>query len=83
MSCIKCNSERIMSIQAHCSDLFCMDYKGKELISSGYVPYEIGIGGGDDVILDICADCGQVQGEYPIKEELFQIIKGENAGVIL
>jgi hypothetical protein len=28
----------------------------------------MGIGGGDNVRMDICLDCGQVQGTYPIPQ---------------
>jgi hypothetical protein len=70
--CIKCKSDRIIDLQAHCSDLFCLNYKDREIISSDYVPYEMGIGGGDDVLLEICMECGQVQGEFPIDHELFK-----------
>ena len=70
MECLKCKSDRIIDLQAHCSDLFCLNYKGREIISSDYVPYEMGIGGGDDVDLEICMNCGQVQGTFPIEHEL-------------
>jgi hypothetical protein len=28
----------------------------------------MGIGGGDDVDIDLCLQCGQVQGEFPIPD---------------
>jgi len=32
----------------------------------GYVPRDLGIGGGDDVNFDYCLDCGQIQGRFPL-----------------
>jgi hypothetical protein len=32
----------------------------------GYVPRDLGIGGGDDVEFDYCLDCGQIQGRFPL-----------------
>jgi hypothetical protein len=34
--------------------------------SHGYVPRDLGIGGGDDVHFDYCLDCGQIQGKFPL-----------------
>jgi hypothetical protein len=30
------------------------------------VPRDLGIGGGDDVQLTYCLDCGQIQGKFPL-----------------
>jgi len=39
----------------------------------GYVPRDMGIGGGDYVKFSYCADCGQIQGEFPVKlEEIYE-----------
>jgi hypothetical protein len=32
----------------------------------GYVPDDLGIGGGDDVHFAYCLDCGQIQGTFPL-----------------
>jgi hypothetical protein len=32
----------------------------------GYVPRDLGIGGGDDVQMTFCLDCGQLQGAFPL-----------------
>ena len=47
------------------------------LTYEGYVPGEIGIGGGDYIRMDICLDCGQVQGEFPVAECLLPFEEGE------
>jgi hypothetical protein len=31
----------------------------------GYVPDDLGIGGGDDVNFDYCLDCGRIRGNFP------------------
>jgi len=33
---------------------------------SGYVPYGLGIGGGDYMNIRVCLDCGQLQGAFPL-----------------
>jgi hypothetical protein len=32
----------------------------------GYVPRDLGIGGGDDVQMTYCLDCGQIRGSFPL-----------------
>ena len=32
----------------------------------GYVPRDLGVGGGDDVHFTYCLDCGQIQGRFPV-----------------
>jgi len=68
MACQRCKSERIMSINAKCSDL-CFASIG-EHESDGYVPKDIGLNdkSGDYVEFDYCLDCGQIQGEFPVPE---------------
>lgn len=65
--CQRCNSTRIVSVAAHCSDMCSVSINDKE-VSSGYVPYGIGIGGDDDVEFDLCLNCGQQQGTWPLPE---------------
>ena len=36
------------------------------LHQSGYVPRDLGVGGGDDVEFTYCLDCGQIQGTFPL-----------------
>ncbi len=66
-NCKNCNSVRIVSVSAKCSDLCFFETIGFE--SDGYVPSNFGIGGGDYVEFDYCLECGQIQGEFPIKFE--------------
>ena len=60
----KCKSDRIISINAKCDDRFCASIDDAE--NNGYVPYDMNIGGGDYVEFDFCANCGQIQAEFPM-----------------
>lgn len=64
MACQRCKSERIMSINAKCSDL-CFASIG-EHEQSDYPPEDVGIGGGDYVEFSYCLNCGQIQGDFPV-----------------
>lgn len=71
MGCMSCHSERIISVMGKCSDLCHITYPhGHE--HDGYVPDDLNIGGGDYMEFNFCADCGKIQGEFPIQnlEEL-------------
>jgi len=66
MKCQKCQSERILSVSAKCSDCCDCAINGNE--HDGYVPKDvlIGEGGyGDYVRFKVCLDCGQMQGKFP------------------
>ena len=72
MSCQRCKSQRIISIGGKTSDMFDMSFGDKEY--NGYVPSNLFFGrGGDYFRLEICAECGQVQAEFPVSDN--QIIK--------
>lgn len=64
MACQKCNSEKLASVGAKCSDLCNFETTGFE--HHGYVPEGFGIGGRDYVDFTYCLDCGQIQGKFPI-----------------
>jgi len=66
MGCIKCNSDRIISVSGKTSDLCFTEYKDKE--HDGYVVEDIGIGGGDMINIEYCLECGQIQGEFPVED---------------
>lgn len=68
MACQRCYSVRIVNINAKCSDCFDCDFQGMEY--SGYVPFFLGIGGSDYVEFSYCADCGQIQGNFPLNIDM-------------
>lgn len=59
-----CKSTRIVSINAKCSDLCNVTSAKGEY--EGYVPDDLGIGGGDYVEFEFCLNCGQIQGDFPL-----------------
>ena len=66
MSNCKCGSNRIAYISAKSSDLNFVRV-GEESSVEGYVPRDMGIGGGDYVEFDWCLNCGQIQGNnFPL-----------------
>jgi hypothetical protein len=63
MKCHRCDSERIAECSAYCSDCFHVEIGDKE--HSGYVPDNLGFGGGNNFHIKVCLNCGQVQGQFP------------------
>ncbi len=63
MTCFHCGSGRIIDVQSKCDDR-CGISLG-EIEVNGYVPYDLGIGGGDYVEFKLCLECGQQQGTFP------------------
>lgn len=57
---------RLAHITAKCSD--CCFIKMGEREHDGYVPGDLGVGGGDYVELTLCLQCGHVDGEWPLAE---------------
>lgn len=74
MACQKCNSELIVTVLGHCVDRFHAELKGMEY--EGYVPHQLGIGGGDDIEMAYCTECGQIQGDWPIEQDNFVEVFG-------
>jgi len=67
MTCQKCKSERVLSMSAKCSDLCHCYFMGHE--KDGYAPDLDPLSGGDYIEFDVCLECGQVQGEFPITDD--------------
>ena len=69
MTC-KCGSVRILAVGGKASDLCVVSIvsDGEVYEHDGYVPSDINIGGGDYIELDICLDCGTVQGDWPLTD---------------
>ncbi|CAB4196769.1 hypothetical protein UFOVP1290_289 [uncultured Caudovirales phage] len=68
MNCDKCNSKRVVSAGAKCSDMFYAEFTNEVLHTdyNGYVPHDLGIGGGDYIDIKYCMDCGKLQGKFPL-----------------
>lgn len=67
--CIKdgCESNIIMNVSAKTSDMFNASIGNLDY--DGYVPTDIGIGGSDYIQFSYCLECGQIQGEFPVKPD--------------
>jgi len=49
-----------------------------DAVMCGGIPYDMGIGSGEKLEINICCDCGQVQGKYPLPQtqtEVGQVLK--------
>jgi hypothetical protein len=64
MKCRNCQSERVADVSAKCSD--CCNVSIGAAEEDGYVPRDIGIGGGDYINFSYCLECGQLQGKFPL-----------------
>jgi len=64
MKCQRCGSERVLSASCKCSDRFNATLGTVQF--DGYVPDDLGVGGGDYVEFGVCLDCGQLQGNFPL-----------------
>jgi hypothetical protein len=49
--------------------------------NDGYVPDDLGIGGGDYVEFDMCLTCGQVQGKFPLPTAVLEAEEDEPTDV--
>lgn len=70
MKCQRCGSKRVLSAGGKCSDLFSASIDSLEV--DGYVPDDLGIGGGNYIEFDLCLDCGQLQGNFPLPTSLLE-----------
>lgn len=69
--CRKCGQGRIADVNAKCSDRCTVMLNSRSqqavLQHDGYVPADMGIGGGDYVRFEYCLDCGTIQGRFPLR----------------
>lgn len=72
MKCQKCNSQRIVKIQARAKDMheYTMVNGTDEEYTDGYAG--IFCSDGDTTDIDICLDCGQVQEQFPMPVQYFE-----------
>jgi len=67
MECISCRSTRIINVSGKSRDMNFVLCLADNYKSEGYVPDGLNIGSGDYIEFEYCANCGQIQGEFPIK----------------
>ena len=67
MNCQRCDSDRILEIMSKQVDAFSGSFKGRE-IERDYAPDVANVCGGDYTDPKVCLECGQVQGEFPVKD---------------
>ena len=81
-NCKRCKSVRVAYISGKCSDLCSFTAQlaeGIEVEGDGYTPQGVGLVNeyGDYVEFEYCLDCGQIQGEFPVKDAaVHKAIKG-------
>lgn len=74
MNCQKCELQTIIGVSAKCSDLFSASYQGADYF--GYVPGFIGLGNDSDYVdFSYCANCGQIQGKFPLPNKATKIFR--------
>ena len=49
------------------------NFNFKDVSKNGYVPRNLGIGGGDYYEITVCLDCGQMQGDWPVTDTEFEV----------
>lgn len=76
--CMRCSGSRLADILARCSDMCSVELGGRR--RHGYVPRDLGIGGGDDVGFVYCLDCGQLQGRFPLPRTRMEEGEREEGG---
>jgi hypothetical protein len=69
MPCQNCGSNKIMSVNGKTSDMCGVSIFDDDfdhwINYDGYVPRGLDIGGGDYIEMEICIECGRVQGSFP------------------
>ncbi len=69
-TCTECGSERVYRACGHGKDLNWYSYRGVE--RDGYLPCITNLGGGDDLEIAVCLECGQAQGSWPVEDPDFE-----------
>lgn len=79
--CQKCNSFRLASVDGKPSDLCSVSLFDED--NYGNVPTDMNIGGGDYLSFELCLDCGQIQGNWPVPITLLETTLPHAACVII
>ena len=78
MICQRCESTRILEASAHADDRQAWRIGNKD--GDGYLPGDFGIGRGEDMMIAVCLDCGQLQGKWPLPPSEFETSKPDEDG---
>jgi len=54
-----CDDPKIALINAKCEDQFML--RTKDIKYDGYVPYNLGLGGGEHLQFSVCLSCGKLE----------------------
>lgn len=76
MRCQRCDSDRILYAFSHGRDCQTVEIRGTE--HDGYMPQDLGIGGGDEMAIKVCLDCGQLQGKWPLPKASLELDDAES-----
>lgn len=69
MKCQKCDSEHVIEFGSHGRDCNIINAPSFDVEYDGYLPYISDVCGGDDMLLNVCLNCGQIQGQFPKIDE--------------
>lgn len=77
MQCQRCKSRRVAAVTGKTADLNFISMG--EFEHEGYVPDDMNIGDryGDYLNFDLCLDCGQMQGNWPLRKTELEKQEGE------
>ncbi len=65
----ECDSDRIIRVDAKCSDQCAIEFYEELPDHDGYVPEGLNVGGNDYIEFKVCLYCGKIQGKFPITIE--------------
>ena len=81
--CQRCESLRLMDVSAKCNDMCWINLDNQNY--DGYVPDNFNLcnngrsfGGGDYIDMCVCANCGHVQGQWPLITNIMNNINDES-----
>lgn len=70
MKCQKCKSKRILSIVANSKNSNSIKFHNQNInLEDVYLPEIDNVCNDDDVAIDVCLDCGQLQGTWPVDDD--------------
>jgi len=70
MICKFCQSTKMVAIQAKCEDTFTIQDLSSGKTFSGYVPKDLGMGGGDYIRFKLCLACKRIQSPMLTPQEI-------------